>query len=121
MAQDRNTERNIDGLISWEPIFSHFVETGLGCLCLCGITSAFDGLVFTMLPWADMPMENEQVGTGHRHLRTMRLPRGEGHPPHWPPQPGALLLALNMKEDFCESKQCCREPPGETCCETPGS
>lgn len=35
------TEKMIDALILLEPIFFHFVETGLGCLCLRGITSDF--------------------------------------------------------------------------------
>lgn len=38
------TEKMIDALILLEPIFFHFVETGLGCLCLRGITSDFNGL-----------------------------------------------------------------------------
>ena len=87
------TEKMIDALILLEPIFFHFVETGLGCLCLRGITSDFNGLGAQDTAGVDVPMDTSSPCTSPAQGQPPFCSRAQA-------QRGALLpAALNVKAD----------------------
>lgn len=79
VAQDRNTEKMIHGLILLEPIFSHFVETGLGGLCLHRSRQTLMASVLRRLPRVDVPVDMSPSRTSHTQGRLPLLKLDPAH------------------------------------------
>lgn len=79
VAQDRNTEKMIHGLILLEPIFFHFVETGLGGLCLRRSCQTLMALMLRRLPRVDVPMDMSPSCTSHTQGQLPLLKLGPAH------------------------------------------
>ena len=79
VVQDRNMEKMIHGLILLEPIFFHFVETGLGGLCLCRSPQTLMASVLRRLLRVNVPMDTSPSCTSHTQGRPPLLKLGPAH------------------------------------------
>ena len=84
VVQDRNTEKMIHGLILLEPVFFHFVETGLGGLCLRRSRQTLMASVLRRLLRVDVPTDTSPSCTSHT----------EGRPP-------LVKLGPALREEQC--------------------